>query len=351
MPLRHPPSIAWVTFVLFVLSAFTCLAQPLPPPTHPANTFGPRHSIPRVDKGRIDAIATLGGGVVICATRSPTPGHIFRSTDDGLTWTDLGKISQHGFTCVAAGQGASSYALTDQSDFWISRDRGQTWKLATTLSDGAHTERKALSYGIWLTEKGTLLVSDTHNSGGRVYRSTDEGVTWSRIEGISTKGLYRFNRTDDGVTVNGWAGAVYLSRDDGLTWKATPLCDNPLYATEYLGNGLALQASEKGVVYRGTQNGADWQPVGTPGDAADDFASLGSGVVLYCTYTGARNMYLSTDDGLTWQSIGSTGTVKDDNLDHVIAIPKCDEVIVIGGTRKGFILRASVKKSMLKTGK
>ena len=340
MSLRH------LVFVATVVCGFSCLAQPVPQAA-PANLLGPWKAVRLVDKGRIDAIASLGGGVVICGTRSPNPGHLFRSEDDGLTWADLGKISKHDITCVAAGTGASAYALTDQSEFWVSRDRGQTWKMKATLSDGVHTERKALSYGIWLTEKGTLLVSDTHASGGRVYRSTDEGATWQQISGISTKGLYRFNRVEGGITVNGWAGSVYLSRDDGLTWKATPLCDNPLYATEYLGNGIALQASEKGVVYRGTQNGADWQSVGTPGDAADDFASLGSGVVLYCTYTGARNVYLSTDYGLTWQNIGTTGTVKDDNLDHVITIPKTDEVIVIGGTRKGFIIRASVKRSAL----
>ena len=105
----------------FFLAGLTGLAQPVEP-APPSKLIGPWQAIPLVNRGRIDAIASLGEGVVICGTRRPTPGHLFRSEDHGITWVDLGNITGQGITCVAAGQGANAYALTEQSEFWVSRD-------------------------------------------------------------------------------------------------------------------------------------------------------------------------------------------------------------------------------------
>src|SRR5690349_20297793 len=102
-------------FAICVLCGSFCPAQTTAP-----NLLGPWRSTLLVEGGRIDAVASLGGGVVICGTRRPHAGHIFRSNDDGITWTDLGQVTKQSFTCVAAGKGESAYALTDGSEFWVS---------------------------------------------------------------------------------------------------------------------------------------------------------------------------------------------------------------------------------------
>jgi hypothetical protein len=304
-------------------------------------------TIALVEPGRIDAIASLGQGVILAGSRNPNPGYMFRSTDKGATWQRLGQITQVGITCILGGTGSDAYLLTERSELWASRDSGLTWKQLATLSGGKNTEGFALSYGLWLTEQGTILATDANSAGGHIYRSVDRGHTWSDLGKISDRALYRFNRVGNGIIVNGWDGTVYKSLDDGLTWRPIKVSSEPLYATEYLGAGVLLQASQGGVVYKGTLHGDKWETVGTPGDAADDFVNLGQGVVLYTTYTGAKRIFISRDNGSSWKSMGTTETVADDWLDHVIAVHTANEVIVVGGTRKGFIIRAVVQKDFL----
>jgi photosystem II stability/assembly factor-like uncharacterized protein len=172
----------------------------------------------------------------------------------------------------------------------------------------------------------------------------DSGTTWHDVGTVSDRALYRFEQTDDGILLNGWAGHVYKSTDDGQTWRdGGQLTDSPLYATDYLGGGVALQASESGLIFRSTDNGNTWSQVARFPDAADDFVSLGNGVVLYSTYTGRNHIYLSRDDGLTWSDIGRVPTAADEDvLDHVIAVLHEGRRFAVGGSKQGYIVRLHV---------
>jgi photosystem II stability/assembly factor-like uncharacterized protein len=172
----------------------------------------------------------------------------------------------------------------------------------------------------------------------------DSGTTWHDVGTVSDRALYRFEQTDNGVLVNGWAGHVYKSADDGQTWRdCGQLADSPLFATEFIGAGIALQASDDGAIFRSTDNGNTWAKVARLPDAADDFVSLGNGVVLYSTYTGRNHIYLSRDDGLNWSDMGRVPTSADDDvLDHVIAVQHEGRQFAVGGTKQGYLVRLFV---------
>jgi photosystem II stability/assembly factor-like uncharacterized protein len=304
--------------------------------------------------GRIDAIADLGDGILIAGSRGNSYGRIFRSEDYGLTWTLAQNIAEPArkgsVTCVAKGSGTDAYLLTEQGDFWRSKDRGKSWTFLAHLTENKNREGFAASYGIMVTKLGTILVTNTDSAGGHIFRSTDRGGQWQDLGLISTRGLYRFTDVGKGILVNGWEGSVYKSEDDGLTWRIRTVLENgkPLYATEYLGSAMAIQASEAGNIYKGSVFGGDWRKVATLTGAADDFAYLGYGIIIYSTYTENRDIYLSLDAGETWQNIGGTGTgVEGDWLDHFIVVPTEDKVICIGGSSKGYILRLQFEKDQL----
>ena len=308
-----------------------------------------------IEGGRFDAVVDLGNGRVLMGTRTPSPGMLFKSEDYGLTWKNLGDITrnpdaigQNSITCLAKGKNGLVYMLTTHAEFWRSTDDGDSWQrvkqLSSELGDWAY------AYGLWVTDEGTVLAT----TGRNVYRSTDQGKSFQEVGPISDKPVYRFNGVGTAVILNGWAGQVFKSTDDGISWyRLADLDTMPLYATEYLGDSLYIQGAESGNVYVGNHFEKNKvSKVATLNGGADDFVYLGYNTVIYSTYTDQKNVYLSTDGGHTWDNMGKIPTgAEGDWLDHMIKLEQKDSVIVIGGTNKGFVVRAAFEKKDLKKGK
>ena len=304
-----------------------------------------------VKDGRIDAIAYLGQGVVLCGTRYPNPGYIFKSTDFGQSWVNKGNITgrdkkEADITCIVSAGAGKAYLLTGNVHIWKTENYGESWIDLGKISEAKNTEGAALAYGLIVLDNGTILVSDANSSGGHVFRSEDNGVTWTDSGCISDRALYRFQKTRDGVILNGWSGHIYKSTDDGLTWQDKgKLIDTALFATESLEGGILLQGSggiadpDNGVLFRSTDDGETWSKLTVTGDGADDFAYLGNGVVLYSTYNRSKSIYLSKDFGINWHNIGTVMTgIEGDHLDHVVFIEDQKGRFIVGGTSKGFII-------------
>lgn len=327
-------------YISFLLGAYTSQAVPMQDdiikPPHPIFSNWEMEEL--LPGGRFDAVAYLGNDVVIMGSRGKNPGHIFRSNDLGKTWKKIANVTAEEIFCLASGGDGKAFLLTRNLNLYHSENFGKTWKWLAKISDN---ERSVRSYGLMVTEKGSILVSDT---GGHIHRSTDQGGTWTDLGPLSDKGLYRFERTRNCIIVNGWEGSILKSHDDGVIWNKTQhLCDSPLYATEYLGANIMLQASESGHIFRSKDCGENWVDLGKLTEAADDFVKLGTGVVLLTTYTEGKNMYLSLDWGKNWENIGKINpNVPEDWFDHVIYIDKLDKVVMVGGTNKGFSVRAEI---------
>lgn len=324
--------------LLFPVSGCSTLSNP-----DPASRAW--QAYPVIPGGRIDAIADLGDGVVIAGSRNPKPGHIFRSTDCGETWVDLGNLLGEALhtgsvTCVASGGEGVAYLLTGDAHVWKSENWGATWSPLGQVSNMPRHEGFHHSYSMTVLPSGTVLVSNTNPTGGHVFRSEDGGASWQTIGPVSPMALYRFETVQDGVLLNGWSGRVYKSTDDGKTWRDQgQLSEKALYATVYLGKGIALQGGEDGRLFRSTDDGESWGEVARFADSADDFVQVGAGEVIYTTYTGEKNLYLSKDYGLTWENMGPVPSgAEGDTWDHAVPVRCGKSMVAVGGTSQGRIV-------------
>lgn len=110
--------------------------------------------------GDIRALAVTPAGHLLAGTLN---NRVFRSTDNGGTWTRLGS-SPSGVRAFAIHPSGSFFAAA--SNVYRSDDNGDTWTKGDQ-SPGARC--------LAVNQEGHIFAGNF----GRVFRSTDQGVTWT----------------------------------------------------------------------------------------------------------------------------------------------------------------------------
>jgi len=157
---------------------------------------------------------------------SSSGGAVFRSTDNGTSWTGVqylpGRFSALAVigTNLFAGTGGGVFRSTDSGESWTEANNGLTDKDVTKLAS-----------------IGTNLFACTYSGG--VFRSTDNGANWTEVNiGLTHPGItalaasstnlfagsYYFAGTILGTTrsnssgVSTRSGGVFRSTDNGTSW-------------------------------------------------------------------------------------------------------------------------------------
>ena len=190
-----------------------------------------------------------------------------------------------------------------QGGVYRSSDQGQTWSPAYSGIEGAN---------IWaLASIGGDLFAGSHTDSRGVYRSTDNGQTWRAANGNSPAdipaGLNITALAVIGTTLFAGTeqGGVYQSTDRGQSWAVVPidgLANRDINSLTAIGTtlfaGTRLPAPENGRVYRSPDQGRNWAPVdGLPNDSVRTFTSNDS--YLFAGLSGS-GVYRSGDNGVTW---------------------------------------------------
>jgi photosystem II stability/assembly factor-like uncharacterized protein len=157
-----------------------------------------------------------------------------------------------------------------------------------------------------LTVLTVLLVSHIHAQNFAVFRSMDQGATWTR----ASSGLPTTARTNAFTATFATATAsyivatdngIYLSNNEANSWQ---LAHPNVRAISLASSGNNVFAgTDKSGLLRSTDNGLHWQPI-----AQSQFRYVRSLVahngVLYAG-TDTQGVYASTDNGDTWQPLSS----------------------------------------------
>ena len=216
---------------------------------------------------------SLGSGVQLMGTNT---GHILKSTDDGLTWTDKGQLGTATTIARIVNIGSGRViAATQQTIIYLSTDSGETFTNVKTVTGN-------FSVAVVVTGSGATAKVLAFTQSGYVYTSTDGGSTW-----------------DAGYLQAGspnWAAAISFGGTAG---------------SEYVFAG-----SNAGAGYQSTNGGTSFTALGTIGTATainrgvylSGSGSTGVGVIAVSSATSTNRIYKTTNGGSTWTAKGNVIT-------------------------------------------
>lgn len=192
----------------------------------------------------------------------------------------------------------STWARTGETPTWAkSTDGGATWVAKSTMPATCNAFAKLTSGTILaVEEKGTTAAG---GSMPRVWRSTDDGATWSEVPAglnfgpISSQGICE--GTDGSVLIGEYgnigefAYRVRRSTDDGLTWETTfsSSGDEPQGDPGHIHSVTYDHVAEKHVIFVDRPINATW---------------------------GGPHIYASGDNGVTWDFVGESDHVDKPNF-------------------------------------
>jgi hypothetical protein len=227
------------------------------------------------------SVTFYDNGATLFAGISQVPrGAIYRSTDNGITWSDSGITWPESDSDLAEnincfyGNGDKIFAGTGRGVF-VSTNNGTNWSASNIgLPNGQYDSAGVLHAPdiSRMTAEGTNLFAATWSEG--IFCSTDNGRTWttadSGLTNINTLGGIATVGTKLFVGAFQWAndstGGVFVSADSGQGWSIadTGLTDYSL--NTLLSDGSYLFTGTNGGVFASTDTGATWRniSIGTP---------------------------------------------------------------------------------------
>ncbi len=227
---------------------------------------------------------------------------LYRSTDIGESWTaSTGLPTANGVSSLAV-DGANVIAGTSGKGVYVSTDNGETW---TSASSGLPGNGTTTYVGCVLINGTVVLASATdNNTQTTMYRSTNLGASWSPASSGLPADFSMYNVLHlDGSVIYAGGSFLYKTTNNGDSWTQS---ENgiPNYSgiSAIAANGSLVLAGAYNHLYRSTNGGALWEKVsgGFPLMTCVSVKYIGTSV-----YAGtiANGVYKSTNAGGTWTQI------------------------------------------------
>ncbi len=262
-------------------------------------------------------------------------GGIFYSTDDGVSWVQLGTPAFISSLTVSSDFANDHTMLAINSGaLSLSTDSGNSWNKLNLGSTSAQVVSAAMSPQFSIDH---TLFASTWNSNQdiSILRSTNSGVSWKPIytgngisAAINSLAISPSFAKDHTVFAGYYSGGISRSVNSGDTWQdmsyglplsdMSPIAVSPDFSNDHTLFGLTNSQG----LFRSQNSGNLWQHVGTDGN------SFGSSIAFSSTYAtdhtlfavGGTGISRSTDSGGTWEACNSGLTATTDYADGQPAI-------------------------------
>jgi uncharacterized protein (TIGR03437 family) len=223
-----------------------------------------------------------------------TSGGVFTQAGDGQDWM----ISNRGLTAASvvalAATGNSILASNGAGSLYRSTDDGQSWTRTSGIDNG---NGRPFPITKLVTREGEVYAGS--NRAGGVFRSLDGGMTWMPINnGFRGSGpviveLVAGDRDIYAVAFN----VLYRLNDVGSGW--IEVNTNPLGINRLAASGANIYATTSSGVLRSTDGGINFTPVnvGSPLSLLGAIAARGNNVYFGATVNNIPRVFVSTNNG------------------------------------------------------
>jgi photosystem II stability/assembly factor-like uncharacterized protein len=257
---------------------------------------------------------------------------LYRSTDTCRTWNPVLGSSSGVYQVLSIGFDSTGGVLAGsyKAGLFRSGNNGTGW--SNLSNDGGLDTQLPVNeiYSIAVTPTGTILAVDGSSSVGELYKSTDIGVTWTRLLNPSY-GVLSVAVNQSGTIFTGGSAYFYYSINNGdkFTWigSSTGLTKAPLILAAN-GSGVFAGTSGGGIFYS-SDNGENWSAVNTNLTSKYITALYTKGSTIIAGTMNA-GIFVSTDNGLNWvaRNTGLTDL-------NICSIVMCGNRVIIGTATKG----------------
>lgn len=221
-------------------------------------------------------------------------GEIYKSVNDGASWSPHATLAVHDAVGIAARFTASDlFLVTGSGSVYRSLDAGSSWNPVGTI-----TASDVVDFTI--RPNGSLLAL---TATGAVYESADQGVSFTPLAALTGSNFRSLAFTRPAVRYYALTatGEVYESLD-AAAW--TPVGALPLSDARRIRslNNTLFVMSEAGDIYSSTDRGVSWTPVGTLSQVGMRGLVDNSGALVAATREGH---VAASANGASWTWQGS----------------------------------------------
>ncbi len=232
------------------------------------------------------------------SSASDSLGYVLKTTDGGITWTQLPYNFKTQLYGIAAPNENTIYTCAGSSLVFKSTDGGNSW---------TKTSIYATSTTLWDIQFFDENLGYACGASGRIFKTTDGGMNWTLLSSpFGTSTVYSMAILDaQTVVATGVSAKAYKTTDGGSTWTAlSPGIPGSYFIVRFYQNVgyIGSYVSPAGYVSRSTDGGNTWTPLTTfPGtQSVWGIAVKNENTVYVVDLYGY--VYHSTDGGTSWIS-------------------------------------------------